>query len=112
MGGVSLARGDVPPGLLTLTFLGSLQLILQTQVLGTFVPPEDFATRGPGVVVDAFLTVDARKQKKLASAAAMFLARHRSYANHVCRFDVIGIDRDDNNDASIRWIKDAFRPNG
>jgi AcrR family transcriptional regulator len=48
-------RGDLAPGLLTLTFLGGLQLIMQTQVLGTFSPPEEFDSRGAGLVVDAFL---------------------------------------------------------
>ena len=48
-------RLDLPPGLLMLVFLGGLQHIMQTQVLGTFVPPPDFAEKGPERLVDAFL---------------------------------------------------------
>jgi AcrR family transcriptional regulator len=48
-------RGDIAPGLLTLTFLGGLQLIMQTQVLGSFHAPESFEAKGPELVVDAFL---------------------------------------------------------
>ena len=54
------------------------------------------------------LTVDRHKQSKLIRTAALFAARHRHYANHVMRFDVVAIegDRGDN----ISWIRDAFRP--
>ena len=48
-------RGDIPPGLLMLTFMGGLQHIMQTQVLGTFIAPPEFDTRGPEVLVDAFI---------------------------------------------------------
>ena len=48
-------RSDLPPGLLMLVFLGGLQHIMQTQVLGTFVPPPDFGAKGPERLVDAFL---------------------------------------------------------
>jgi AcrR family transcriptional regulator len=48
-------RSDLPPGLLMLVFLGGLQHIMQTQVLGTFVPPSDFGEKGPAKLVDAFL---------------------------------------------------------
>lgn len=59
--------------------------------------------------VDARYTVDHRKQRKLAQAAAKFLARRPSFQNHTCRFDVLAIDkRDDSN--KIDWLKDAFRP--
>ena len=53
-------------------------------------------------------TVDARKQRKLVRTAAMFLGRHRGYANHTTRFDVIAISR--NPAIDVQWIRDAFRP--
>lgn len=62
--------------------------------------------------VSAALTVDARKQRKLASAAATFLAQHDRYRHSTCRFDVIGIDRDDGGRLKIDWRRDAFRPGG
>ena len=54
------------------------------------------------------LTVDHRKQNKILRTAALFLAHNRRYADHVMRFDVIAIEGDD--DRSIEWILDAFRP--
>jgi AcrR family transcriptional regulator len=48
-------RSDIPPGLLMLIFLGGVQHILQTQVLGTFVAPQDFESKGAAVLVDAFI---------------------------------------------------------
>ena len=54
---------------------------------------------------DPLVTVDRHKQRKLIRTAALFASRHRFYANHVMRFDVVAIDDD-----GIRWMKDAFRP--
>ena len=48
-------RKDIPADLLTLTFLGGLQQIMQTQVLGTFHPPEGFGEEGAAILVDAFV---------------------------------------------------------
>ena len=58
----------------------------------------------------AMLTVDSRKQRKLVKAAAMFLATHRAFADHVTRFDVVGIDSDGDGASSVEWLRDAFRP--
>lgn len=66
-------------------------------------------TRGGGSFVKARLTVDARKQRKLASAALLFLARHPVFRRHACRFDVVGVDHDDDS-VPFDWLKDAFRP--
>ncbi len=54
------------------------------------------------------LTVDHRKQQKLLRTAALFVASSREFAQHTMRFDVVAITGHD--DASIEWIKDAFRP--
>lgn len=55
------------------------------------------------------LTVDHRKQAKIIRTAALFAARNPAYANHVMRFDVVAIEG--KNRPSVKWIKDAFRPN-
>jgi putative endonuclease len=55
------------------------------------------------------LTVDYRKQRKIVRTAALFGSRNRSFSNHVMRFDVIATEGED--PPSIRWIRDAFRPN-
>ena len=60
--------------------------------------------------VDALRTVDARKQAKLANAAAMFLSVHGRFRHHTCRFDVVGVDRDDGGQLTFDWQRDAFRP--
>lgn len=53
-------------------------------------------------------SIDVGKRRKLARAAALFLARHRALADAPCRFDVIDASGDP--DApDIDWIKDAFR---
>ena len=54
---------------------------------------------------DPLLTVDRHKQRKLVRTAMLFTARHRFYAHHVMRFDVVAIDEN-----GIRWLRDAFRP--
>jgi len=53
-------------------------------------------------------TIDHRKQRKIIRTAAMFGARNRHFANHTMRFDVVSIEGED--PPSIRWIRDAFRP--
>ena len=53
-------------------------------------------------------TVDARKQRKLVGTASMFIARHDRFAHYTMRFDVISIEGTPR--PSVRWIRDAFRP--
>jgi AcrR family transcriptional regulator len=48
-------RNDLPADLLMLLFLGGVQMIIQTQVLGVFEEPEQFEEQGAGLVTDAFL---------------------------------------------------------
>jgi putative endonuclease len=61
--------------------------------------------RSSSQFVDPLLTVDRRKQRKLVHTAMLFLSRHRFYANHILRFDVVAIDEN-----GTRWVRDAFRP--
>ena len=68
--------------------------------------------RSASSLVDARLTVDSRKQSKLACAAAMFLAKHPQFANSTCRFDILAIDKLDATDTRIEWLRNAFRPDG
>jgi AcrR family transcriptional regulator len=48
-------RTDVPARILVLLFVGGVQMIIQTQVLGVFEAPDDFEARGAQVVADTFL---------------------------------------------------------
>lgn len=54
-------------------------------------------------------TVDHHKQRKLVRTAAMFITKNHRFSTYTMRFDVIAIEGVD--DPTIRWIKDAFRPN-
>jgi putative endonuclease len=54
-------------------------------------------------------SVDHHKQRKIIRTAAAFLGRHPQYGNCAIRFDVVGLDQSDGQ-TSLRWIKDAFRP--
>ncbi len=65
--------------------------------------------RGGASLVDAVATVDARKQRKLTQAAAVYLSKHPEFCHHSCRFDVVGVDRRDHGHDEIRWLRDAFR---
>jgi len=58
------------------------------------------------------LTVDQHKQRKIIRTAAMFLSRHRHYAQHTVRFDVVAIvgPPTGRNTVSATWLQDAFRP--
>lgn len=51
--------------------------------------------------------VNAPKQRRLARAAAMYLALHRW--NGPCRFDVLGLDARDDGTWQFTLLRDAFR---
>ncbi|QOC23419.1 YraN family protein [Wenzhouxiangella sp. AB-CW3] len=61
--------------------------------------------RGPGARVDSADSVDVHKQQRLVNAARHFLMCHPEWSEHACRFDVIGIDSEEQ---GLRWIRDAF----
>ena len=61
-------------------------------------------------IASAGLTVDHHKQRKLIRTAALFLATQRGLAACATRFDVVAIDVDERGERSLRWIRDAFRP--
>ena len=86
---------------------GEIDLIMLDDSCLVFV---EVRYRTQSSFVRAVQTVDTRKQRKLASTAAMFFSKNPRLANRVCRFDVLGIDRDASGDVHIEWMKDAFRP--
>lgn len=55
----------------------------------------------------AAASVGPRKQRRLATAAGLVLARHPRWQQRPCRFDVVAIDA-----GEIQWIRDAFQPAG
>lgn len=86
---------------------GEIDLIMLDGACLTFI---EVRYRSVSSLVGARFSVDARKQRKLIDAAAMFLSTHDAYRTHVCRFDVVAVDRDHAGELSIEWLKDAFRP--
>ena len=86
---------------------GEIDLIMLDDECLVFV---EVRYRTKASFVSAALTVDSRKQHKLACAASMFLAMNKTFSNRVCRFDVIGVDRNWQDEVSINWMRDAFRP--
>jgi putative endonuclease len=86
---------------------GEIDLVMLDDTCLVFV---EVRSRGRGSFVDAHLTVDARKQAKLISAAGLFLARYRLFRNHACRFDVVGVRPEEDGDMEVDWLRDAFRP--
>jgi len=89
------------------TRFGEIDLIMLDRDCLAFV---EVRYRGTGAYVDARLSVDARKQRRLGAAAELFLARNAVFRHHPCRFDVVGVDRDRDGGVSLGWVQDAFRP--
>jgi putative endonuclease len=87
--------------------LGEIDLILRD---GSCVVFAEVRYRSGRRLTRSALTVDARKQKKIMLAAALFLSQRPQLANSPVRFDVVGIDTVPGCDDSIDWIRDAFRP--
>lgn len=61
--------------------------------------------RGAGALVEGIDSIDRHKQQRLVRAARHFLMTRPEFSNHVCRFDVIGIDGEA---GELKWIPDAF----
>lgn len=56
----------------------------------------------------AFEVVSPTKQRKIITAAQVFLCNHPHYTNHPCRFDVFGLEYDSRHQLQATWIKSAF----
>ncbi len=54
-------------------------------------------------------TVVARKRKRLCNAARWYLQKNRANESE-CRFDVVAVVTDDEEEPKIEIIRDAFRP--
>jgi putative endonuclease len=82
--------------------LGEIDLIMQDDDQLVFV---EVRYRARSDLMNAGLTVDIHKQRKLIRTAAFFLARCKRFSDSVIRFDVVAINGND-----VDWIRDAFRP--
>jgi len=85
---------------------GEIDLIMLDGDCLTFV---EVRYRASNSFTPASHTVDHHKQRKIIQTAAMFVARNGRFSMYTMRFDVVAIEGIDT--PTIRWIKDAFRPN-
>tara|TARA_B100000446_G_scaffold187163_2_gene215466 strand:- start:2523 stop:2900 length:378 start_codon:yes stop_codon:yes gene_type:complete len=56
----------------------------------------------------ALASVDYHKQKRLILAARHFLGSHPAHHHRACRFDVLGMEPDNNDSVCYQWIQNAF----
>lgn len=85
---------------------GEIDLIMLDGDCLTFI---EVRYRDHGSIVAAAMTVDRHKQRRIVAAASEFLSKYPDFGDHVCRFDVVGVDRDGTGALRIQWIRDAFR---
>jgi len=52
-------------------------------------------------------TIGPTKQQRILRAAQVYLSRHRQFADHPCRFDVVGLSGDPSTPV-VDWIAGAF----
>lgn len=88
---------------------GEIDLVMNDSGTTVFV---EVRCRPAGNRVSARDSIDARKQHKLALAAAWYLGRHRERAACPARFDVVAIDGQPGGRSALQWLPDAFRPGG
>ncbi|MCG8394323.1 MAG: YraN family protein [Pseudomonadales bacterium] len=56
----------------------------------------------------ALASVDHHKQQRLIRAAQHFLASHSQHHERPCRFDVLGMEPDNDGTVRYQWIQNAF----
>ena len=85
---------------------GEIDLVMRDGTCLVFV---EVRFRASPRFVAPLLTVDLHKQRRLARAAALYLARDRRLASTPVRFDVVAVERAPGGRAAIQWVRDAFR---
>jgi len=61
--------------------------------------------RGAGARTNSLDSIDEGKQRRLITAARHYLMEHPEWAEHPCRFDVIGLSPENN---QLTWVRNAF----
>ena len=56
----------------------------------------------------ALASVDWRKQRRLILAARHYLGRYPDQAQRPCRFDVLGLEPDEDGEVRYHWVQNAF----
>jgi putative endonuclease len=86
--------------------LGEVDLILRDKTCLVFV---EVRYRASNRFASATLSVDGRKQAKIARTAAIYLSQHPGLSNCTVRFDVVAFDRPEPAQCALQWTRDAFR---
>jgi len=85
---------------------GEIDLIMREKNALAFV---EVRFRKSAIFGSGAETVTYRKQRRIIKTAQYFLLKYPSYANFACRFDVVSVQPDDNNQYNtIQWIPNAF----
>ncbi len=87
--------------------VGEIDLVMLDRACLVFV---EVRYRKPNRFASALESIDAHKQRKLARAALFFLGRHKAFRKHTVRFDVVAFDGPAPERYTLKWLKDAFRP--
>ncbi len=87
--------------------MGEIDLVMLDQDCLVFV---EVRYRKANRFASAACSVDRHKQRKLVRAAAAFLGKHAHYYDHVVRFDVVAFDAVSDDQCTLQWLQDAFRP--
>jgi putative endonuclease len=86
------------------THLGELDFVALDGETLCFVEVKARTRSDFGLAIEA---VGPRKRRRIARAAALFLAKNRSA--RACRFDVLGLDRDEEGAWNVTYVRDAFQ---
>ena len=86
--------------------LGEIDLIMRDRSSLVLV---EVRYRAASRFASAAHSVDARKQARVARAAAMFLSQEPELSDHPARFDVVAFDGTKAAKCTVQWIKDAFQ---
>ena len=86
------------------TKVGEIDLVALDGETLCFIEIKTRATAEYGRAIEA---VGPQKQRRLAKAALLFLAKNRS--QRPCRFDVLGLDRLEDGSWRITYVRDAFQ---
>ena len=87
--------------------MGEIDLVMQDQDCLVFV---EVRYRKANRFASAAGSVDSHKQRKLARAAAAYLGQHPQFCDHAIRFDVVAFDAASDDQCTLQWLQDAFRP--
>lgn len=85
--------------------MGEIDLIMTDAEYLVFVEVRYRKARGYASAIE---TITAAKQRKLLRTAQSFLLHNPRYRHKPCRFDVIGLDMENDGNLELNWIKNAF----